>query len=98
MAASLGTVVPDIVVQINEVWITVLEGLSQEESERLQNLAPSENPGREERVMIALHVYQYTTMGLCPIRNKPKRHAEMSPLAPEDGKFTGRMSMTLDDV
>lgn len=43
-----------------------------------------------------MHAHRFTTMGNCPIHDKPKRHAEMGELF-WDGKLVGRLSLTLDD-
>ncbi|NUX58719.1 hypothetical protein [Paraburkholderia youngii] len=103
-AVAFGVTPPDIVIQINEVWMaserkpagTTLEG-ALAESEREEYIPPSRRPDREEKIMVALHAYRYTTMGFCKILDKPKRHAELGPLAPEEITFGGQFSMTLDD-
>lgn len=103
MAGAMGVIAPDIVVQINEAWFAQdmrPEGMSDDEFKAFKardHVPPSERPDREERIAVFLHAYQHTSMGLCPIVDKPKRHAEMGELQPEDGKMTGRLSMTTDD-
>jgi hypothetical protein len=102
LGVAMGVPTADVVVQINEAWFTARvapPGITREEFDRLHadDPPPSRSPDRMERIAIFLHAYQYTTMGLCPIVAKPKRHAEMGALEPEDGKFIGRMSMTIDD-
>jgi hypothetical protein len=99
-AGAFGFVVPDIVVQINEVWYateTKPAGMTPGEAAKLEYVPPSERPDRQEAVAVFLHAYHFTTMGSCPIVDKPKRHAVMGELFGEDGKFVGRLSMTLDD-
>lgn len=103
MAGAMGAIAPDIVVQINEAWFAQdirPEGMSVDEFKAFKDrdhVPPSERPDREERIAVFLHAYQHTSMGLCPIVDKPKRHAVMGELLPEDGKLSGRLSMTLDD-
>jgi hypothetical protein len=103
MAGAMGVIAPDIVVQINEAWFAQdirPEGMSVDEFKAFkarEHVPPSERPDREEKIAVFLHAYNYTTMGDCPIVDKPKRHAVMGELLPEGGKFTGRLSMTMDD-
>jgi hypothetical protein len=101
-AGATGAVAPDIVVQINEIWaasVKTPKGMSKEEAMKHAESgpSPSERPDRTEKIMIALHAYQYTTMGFCDIVDKPKRHAEPGVLSPQDIKFGGRFSMTFED-
>lgn len=100
LAVQFDVILPDIVVQINEVWQsnrTKPEGLSEAEFKKLEHLPPSEDPKREEAIAVFMHAYQFSTMGSCPIRSKPRRHAVMGEMFPEDGKMTGRLSLTIDD-
>lgn len=103
LAVEMDVPLADIVVQINEAWFASepAEGRTPqqalEDSKRDGYVPPSQRPDREERLMIALHMRGYTTMGLCPIVDKPRRHAERGELEPEDITFGGRFSMTPDD-
>ena len=100
MAVQFDVILPDIVVQINEVWQSNKkkpEGMSDAEFKKLEHQLPSEDPNREEAIAVFMHAYQYSTMGSCPIRSKPRRHAVMGEMFPEDGKMTGRLSLTIDD-
>lgn len=102
MAGSMGVIVPDIVVQINEIWyvepkITAGENEAEFRKREEAGPPPSERPDRKEAVCIFLHAYQYSTMGRCPIKDKPRRHAVMGPLETDEGKLIGRLSMTIDD-
>jgi hypothetical protein len=97
-AGALGVVVPDIVVQINEMWFVTRDAKSKQEAKALGDLTPSEQPDRRECVGIALHSHLFSTMGVNEIFDKPKRHAVLGELLPDDGgTFVGRLSMTIDD-
>jgi hypothetical protein len=106
VAGALGVVVPDIVVQINEIWLAknaYPEGMSPEEARKQarkqadEGPRPSERPDREEGIAVWLHTQGYTTAGLCPILDKPRRHAELAALPPEETLFEGRFSMQTQD-
>lgn len=100
LAGAFGFAAPDVVVQINEMWFATerkTEGMTVEEAAKLEHVPPSERPDRKECIGVGLHAYQYSTMGLCEIHDKPRRHAVIGELFPEDGKMIGRLSMTLED-
>jgi hypothetical protein len=100
MAVEFDVPLPDVVVQINETWFTQVErpeGISDEEFRKLDHTPPSQHPDRIEKIVVFLHACRYTTIGACPIFDKPRRHAEMGELEPEDTTFGGLFSMTLDD-
>lgn len=98
-AQDIGAVVPDIVVQINEIWHKSLDktGMSGEEFKRQSEIPASEHPDRQEAIMVNLHARQFSVMGICMIHDKPKRHAVMGELMGQEYKMVGRLSMTPDD-
>jgi hypothetical protein len=90
-----GVPLPDVLVQISEAWSQNVMGKTKEEAEAQYNKYGSIEamPDRTECVAVFLHIHGYSTMGMCPIKDNP-RHAELGQLAPVDGTFTGRFSMT----
>ncbi|MGF6641792.1 hypothetical protein [Paraburkholderia sp. MM6662-R1] len=86
---------PDVLVQVNEAWVNNRQGKTKEqvEAEYEKYGSVEAMPDRTECVWIGLHTHGYSTMGICPILDNPRR-AEIGKLAPPDGTFTGRFSMT----
>ena len=81
---------PDVVVQINEAWMTTPErspGWKEFEGS-LENL-----PGRQEAIVVAVHGPLQSAMGICPIDDTPVRRARYQEMESGAVLMTGRMSM-----
>jgi hypothetical protein len=101
MAHEFGLQLPDMVVQICEIWLGAEIRRKNETAEEFQKRAdaqplPSERPDRREAILLAFHTTNYSTMGLCHIVENPRR-CELGELQAEGGKMIGPLSMTHDD-
>lgn len=89
---------PDVVVQISEIWMTHIQSKdpkeAQAEAERMSREGVSNQPNRQEAVMVALHTLDGSMLGHSMIENKK---ATYSPLA-EGLTFGGRFAMTPEET
>ncbi len=81
---------PDVVVQVNEAWMATSDVVpgGTEYAGSLQDL-----PGRKETLIVVVHTRYQSLMGMCPIEDTPKRHAEFRDVEKDGMMMGGRMSM-----